>query len=438
MHTSTLITLLPFLALPTTYALPGHFQHSEQKGPLPAFLRRQNSGALNLPPSLNSPTITNPTIDPTSIITASEEISFIQTAESTLPSLWQINTIPQTLLAQNQAGQIKATITSSPTSIITQMSTNFNSIDNDGMMNAANDTPSAFETGMTAVEYQGDSLLDFTSVSMEAIETAQSTSMDITAAAVAITSMVSGITASTTSSTIGQNTITSAPTSTFTSVVASSVNVVMYTSSSNSGSSSITQSANASASASISMNGSSGIQIDNVSSSPSAALPEETESKGKKIRYKHCSETKGTVTEIKIEPCEGGKGTILDPCHFQAGKNYTITLSYISPEDSISPRANLEVRDKTSSDGLTKFPYPGQSFDACQYTTCPIKGQINEIYKYEFTTLNNRFDQLTFNMTNGLDGNSIMCAYFPITFMPNMAGRSLKRNLPFGGIGSRW
>ena len=52
-------------------------------------------------------------------------------------------------------------------------------------------------------------------------------------------------------------------------------------------------------------------------SSTSATGPKETE-KGKKIRYKQCPST-GTVSQIKVTPCEGGKGTILDPCHFHAG-----------------------------------------------------------------------------------------------------------------------
>jgi len=52
-------------------------------------------------------------------------------------------------------------------------------------------------------------------------------------------------------------------------------------------------------------------------SSTSVPGPKETE-KGKKIRYKQCPST-GTVSQIKVTPCEGGKGTILDPCHFHAG-----------------------------------------------------------------------------------------------------------------------
>lgn len=57
---------------------------------------------------------------------------------------------------------------------------------------------------------------------------------------------------------------------------------------------------------------------DEITTSTSLAPePKETE-KGKKIRYKQCPST-GTVSQIKVTPCEGGKGTILDPCHFHAG-----------------------------------------------------------------------------------------------------------------------
>lgn len=45
---------------------------------------------------------------------------------------------------------------------------------------------------------------------------------------------------------------------------------------------------------------------------------EHKDRKAKKIRYKQCPST-GTVSEIKVTPCEGGKGTIIDPCHFHAG-----------------------------------------------------------------------------------------------------------------------
>jgi len=62
-------------------------------------------------------------------------------------------------------------------------------------------------------------------------------------------------------------------------------------------------------------------------SSTSAAGPKETE-KGKKIRYKQCPST-GTVSQIKVTPCEGGKGTILDPCHFHAGSYVTPYPAYL-------------------------------------------------------------------------------------------------------------
>lgn len=58
-------------------------------------------------------------------------------------------------------------------------------------------------------------------------------------------------------------------------------------------------------------------EVPATSTSASVAEPQETE-KGKKIRYKQCPST-GTVSQIKVTPCEGGKGTILDPCHFHAG-----------------------------------------------------------------------------------------------------------------------
>jgi hypothetical protein len=66
-------------------------------------------------------------------------------------------------------------------------------------------------------------------------------------------------------------------------------------------------------------------------SSTSVAEPKETE-KGKKIRYKQCPST-GTVSQIKVTPCEGGKGTILDPCHFHAGSYVTIGATFMAEAD---------------------------------------------------------------------------------------------------------
>ncbi|WWD20977.1 hypothetical protein CI109_105457 [Kwoniella shandongensis] len=170
------------------------------------------------------------------------------------------------------------------------------------------------------------------------------------------------------------------------------------------------------------------------SSSPGDNDSAVKEKKEKKIRYKHCADTLGTVTEITVLPCEGGKGTINDPCHFHAGNNYTITLTYVSPLNATQPRSNLSARDRTSSEGSERFPYPGQSFDGCKYTTCPIVAQESSTFTYEFVTVNERFDQLTFNMTDGLEGESLMCAFFPVTFMPSVTGRSLLPRLPFAGL----
>ncbi|WVR09230.1 hypothetical protein IAU60_006294 [Kwoniella sp. DSM 27419] len=198
-----------------------------------------------------------------------------------------------------------------------------------------------------------------------------------------------------------------------------------------------------SGSASASASGSASTSFAATASSTAGPEPErkadDTEH-AKKIRYKHCSDIGGTVTQISVSPCEGGKGTINDPCHFHAGSNYTISLTYVPPFNSSQPRSNLLARDRTQSSGTgsDKFPYPGQSFDGCEYTTCPIIGQESSVYTYTFETLNTRFDQLTFNMTDGLDGESLMCAYFPVTFMPHAERRDMYRRVPFAGLGGRW
>ncbi|WWC91417.1 uncharacterized protein L201_006363 [Kwoniella dendrophila CBS 6074] len=453
MYTSALLPLLPLLALPLTSGLP-HQTSNSNKLPLPALLRRQ--GLLDLPPSLNTISVTNdPSTIPTSTATIEDDnmVSIINSQPtpkpSAIPSLWQINTVPQTLIAQNQNQGSNPKSTDKA---------NIQEIDegniDDGMI-AENVSDNNVESAspiptmsITMAEYPGDSLLQPTSVSMVGVN------MDITAAAITaaaitgdptvpITAEAAAITGNPTlaiteaalntgsitgSSITSGPTITSSPTSIFSGTITNWSASATTSSTPAQTSTSTNDSINAAG-------------MPTSTSTSSASTPTETDStkKGKKIRYKHCSETKGTITEIKIEPCEGGKGTILDPCHFQSGKNYTISLSYVSPQDSVSPRSNLLARDKTISDGQEEyFTYPGQAFDACQYTTCPIKKDETQIYTYNFQTLNNRFDQLTFNMTNGLDGDSLMCAYFPITFMPSMAGRSVKRNIPFGGLGSRW
>ncbi|WWC97756.1 hypothetical protein V866_004642 [Kwoniella sp. B9012] len=435
MHTSTLLSLLPLLAgigSSPAMALPHHQQ--QPKLPLPALLRRQaqGQGALDLPPSLNMPT-------------ASLSSSITDDIQPTpvpvdLPSLWQINTIPQTLLAQAQPQE--ESVTSSPAASVTSSGDLYVQDAEDSEV-----TPTPTAVNMATVEYQGDSLLQPTSISMAmagmdmnmSTNTNTNMDMDITAAAAAaITSMVgnlpSGINGNsgTITSFASSTSTVSSPTTSSAGTGASMTSMVSTTSSS---SAIVSATATVAEAAGITSTSTSTSTSIDTSPTPSTSASDD---KSKKIRYKHCSDTKGTVTEIKVNPCEGGKGTILDPCHFQAGKNYTITLTYVSPEDSTSPRANLVARDKTMSDGQQHFTYPGQSFDACQYTSCPITIQETKSYTYEFVTTNNRFDQLTFNMTNGLDGDSLMCAYFPVTFMPSLAGRSMGRNVPFGGLGARW
>ncbi|WRT68850.1 uncharacterized protein IL334_005831 [Kwoniella shivajii] len=423
MHTSVLLALLPLLALQSLAA--------PQRGlPLPAILRRQEQaqqvGALDLPPSLNtaSPTI-DPSIDQSASATVADIDDEFDLGPTAMPTLWEINTVPQTLLAQNQNqnhDQAQPTITPSPTGL------SIMDPSEDVMYDSINQ-PSPTPTPIPAPTE--DMALDMTA----AITEAAMTSIAAVSTSYADPSSTMSSSATVSTSYMSQSAI---PTPTSNSMSGSSISHPSITSfvPSSTTLASINMSTSTSAGA-PSMTVKAASSEEPSSSSDSDDEHSNSHPKGKKIRYKHCSDIHGTVTDIRVEPCQGGKGTILDPCQFHAGNNYTITLSYVSPDNSTSPRTNLVARDKSASKD-EYFPYPGQSFDACQYTSCPVQNQEVQTYTYEFVTLNNRFDQLTFNMTDGLDGESLMCAYFPITFMPNLAGRSVKRNLPFAGLGARW
>ena len=86
-------------------------------------------------------------------------------------------------------------------------------------------------------------------------------------------------------------------------------------------------------------------------SSTSVAGPKETE-KGKKIRYKQCPST-GTVSQIKVTPCEGAKGTILDPCHFHAGSYVALCFTHVTSADRQELYHRTELCDTS---GLASSP----------------------------------------------------------------------------------
>jgi hypothetical protein len=129
-------------------------------------------------------------------------------------------------------------------------------------------------------------------------------------------------------------------------------------------------------------------------------------------------------------------------------RNYTITISYASTITSASPRSNVIAADRKEH-----YPYSGQSFSACSYTSCPIyasPASQPETYVYEFHTLHSPFDHLTFDITDGIHGESLFCAGFPAIFvdhsMPvqpdgdqrrSRVMRGVSQTLPFGGLKPR-
>ncbi|KAK1922395.1 hypothetical protein DB88DRAFT_441538 [Papiliotrema laurentii] len=139
---------------------------------------------------------------------------------------------------------------------------------------------------------------------------------------------------------------------------------------------------------------------------------------GTEIEFEQCDSV-GKVSKVTIEPCQGGNGTLESPCEFHYGSNYTITLDFTSTVSSERPRNNLIAYDSTESlgAGYDHYPYSGQSFDACTYTTCPVPQDTPATYTYKFRTLKSYFDSLKFNVTDTLQGPAFICAGFPIKFV---------------------
>ncbi|CAD6570218.1 MAG: hypothetical protein CYPHOPRED_003818 [Cyphobasidiales sp. Tagirdzhanova-0007] len=132
--------------------------------------------------------------------------------------------------------------------------------------------------------------------------------------------------------------------------------------------------------------------------------------------------TAGLVSNVDITPCERDSGD--EPCRFRFGNDYVISLEYTPLVSADQPRTSLEARDD-SVDPSKRYPYSGQSFDACEYTTCPVQGGVSSMYTYTFHTLQSRFDHLTINATTSLEGPSFLCVGFDALFLPSVTGRKL-------------
>ncbi|PLW11576.1 hypothetical protein PCANC_17428 [Puccinia coronata f. sp. avenae] len=119
----------------------------------------------------------------------------------------------------------------------------------------------------------------------------------------------------------------------------------------------------------------------------------------------------GQVSTMTITPCQRAESS--DQCVFVEGRNYTIQFIFETSLESDHPRSSV-----VASDCEGTYAYSGQSFSGCNYTTCPIHANQRSAYTYHFHTLKSSFNYLTFNLTQSIDGPSILCAGARITFEP--------------------
>ncbi|KAL8277684.1 hypothetical protein RQP46_009957 [Phenoliferia psychrophenolica] len=92
----------------------------------------------------------------------------------------------------------------------------------------------------------------------------------------------------------------------------------------------------------------------------------------------------GTVNSVSVFPCE--RASPDEPCRFRFGANYTISVNFTSAISTTRPRSTVLARDDTVVPSL-RYPYSGQSFDGCTYTSCPIVANISQVYTYTMNTL---------------------------------------------------
>ncbi|WAQ91455.1 hypothetical protein PtA15_14A339 [Puccinia triticina] len=117
----------------------------------------------------------------------------------------------------------------------------------------------------------------------------------------------------------------------------------------------------------------------------------------------------GSVESMTITPCQ--RASPDDPCTFVKGSNYTIQFVFETSLSSDHPRSSVVALD---ADGA--YAYSGQSFDACNYASCPIHSNRRSAYTYHFHTLASSFCHLSFNLTESVGGRSMFCAGTPVTF----------------------
>jgi hypothetical protein len=85
----------------------------------------------------------------------------------------------------------------------------------------------------------------------------------------------------------------------------------------------------------------------------------------------------GVVNAVTVMPCERANGD--EPCRFRYGVNYTIAINYTSYLGAENPKQTLEARDDTVVPSL-RYPYSGQSFNACEVSLCFIFSTYDTAY----------------------------------------------------------
>ncbi|KAI5477941.1 hypothetical protein MNV49_005730 [Pseudohyphozyma bogoriensis] len=66
-----------------------------------------------------------------------------------------------------------------------------------------------------------------------------------------------------------------------------------------------------------------------------------------------------------------------------------------------------------------RYPYSGQTFGGCAYTSCPVLAGVPTVYEYELVTLESPFNFLMINLTQSFDGPSILCTGFYAQYLPS-------------------
>ena len=64
--------------------------------------------------------------------------------------------------------------------------------------------------------------------------------------------------------------------------------------------------------------------------------------------------------------------------------SFEVIVTFSTNKRVTQPKSSLTVADTSTQE---RYPYSGQSFDGCRYTTCPIEGSKALTYAHPITVL---------------------------------------------------